>query len=60
MAKGLYRKELICLNNSIEFKVESNYPVLALIIEGIDIAMNKDMYEAFKEDKAMVTYERIL
>lgn len=57
VAKGLHKKGFIYFNDSIETKVEPNYQILASIIERINILIDKDIYEAIKDNKEKLIYE---
>ncbi|QCH27830.1 hypothetical protein [Clostridium tyrobutyricum] len=57
MAKKLQRKDLLYLSGDIELRVEPNYQVLALIIEDVDITMDKEYYDLIKDNREDLIYE---
>lgn len=60
LAKGVCRKDLLNLNYNIELTIEPNYQALALLVEELNIIMDKEKYELIKDDKERLIYEMAL
>ena len=57
LVKKLQRKDLLYMNDDVELSVEPNYQVLALIIEDVDITMDKEYYDSIKDNREDFIYE---
>lgn len=58
-AKKLQRKGIIYIGDNIALKGEINYQVIAIIVEDLDISMDKGKYETLKNDKEKLLYETV-
>lgn len=58
--KELQRKELLYMSDNIAFEVEPNYQVLALIIEDVDLSMDKEYYDKIKNNSEDLIYELVI
>ena len=58
--KELQRKELLYMSDDIGLKVEPNYQVLALIIEDVDLSMDKEYYDKIKNNSEDLIYELVI
>ncbi|WP_446898906.1 hypothetical protein ACSVC9_03100 [Clostridium sp. LBM24168] len=45
------------MSDDIELRVEPNYQALALIIEDVDITMDKEYYDSIKDNRENLIYE---
>ncbi|MBC8059967.1 MAG: hypothetical protein H7Y18_04800 [Clostridiaceae bacterium] len=59
-AKGLQRKGIIYLDDSIDIGAEANYQVIAAIVVDLNILMDEEKYEALKSDKEKLLQEIVL
>ncbi|KOA19156.1 hypothetical protein CLHOM_22620 [Clostridium homopropionicum DSM 5847] len=50
-AKGLHKKELIYMSDSLDLQIEPNYQVLANIVENLNLAIEKKFYDSIKEEE---------
>ncbi|WP_195603703.1 hypothetical protein [Clostridium tyrobutyricum] len=57
LVKKLQRKDLLYMSDDIELRVEPNYQALALIIEDVDITMDKEYYDSIKDNRENLIYE---
>lgn len=57
LVKKLQRKDILYMSDDIELRVEPNYQVLALIIEDVDITMDKEYYDSIKDNREDLIYE---
>ncbi|MCD2347217.1 hypothetical protein [Clostridium guangxiense] len=59
-AKNLHKKGFIYLKDNVELDAEPNYQILALIIEKLNLYMDKNKYELIKYDKDELIHELAL
>lgn len=50
-AKGLHKKKLIYMSDSLDLQIEPNYQVLANIVENLNLTIEKKLYDSIKEEE---------
>jgi hypothetical protein len=60
MAKKLQRKQMLYINDNIEFSAELNYQFIAAIVENLCVYVHKDKYESIKSNEEELLYEMAL
>lgn len=54
IVKGLRRKELLYMSDSIGLEVEPNYQVVAVIVESLNLTMNREDYDFISNKKEFI------